>query len=63
MGEITDGTLVVYLGADGGINTGLRHAGAGAWDGWGAFATALLASLIPAWRAARVPPADTLSGL
>jgi hypothetical protein len=33
MGEITDGTLVVYLGADGGINTGLRHAGAGAWDG------------------------------
>ena len=27
------------------------------------FATALLASLIPAWRAARVPPADTLSAL
>ena len=25
--------------------------------------TALLASLLPAWRAARVPPADTLSGL
>ena len=33
MGEITDGGLVVYLGADGGINTGVRHAGAGAWDG------------------------------
>ena len=27
------------------------------------FVTALLASLLPAWRAARVPPADTLSGL
>ncbi len=27
------------------------------------FATALLASLLPAWRAARVPPADTLSAL
>ena len=27
------------------------------------FATALLASLLPAWRAARVPPADTLAGL
>ena len=27
------------------------------------FLTALLASLFPAWRAARVPPADTLSGL
>ena len=27
------------------------------------FLTALLASLLPAWRAARVPPADTLSGL
>lgn len=27
------------------------------------FVTALLASLLPAWQAARVPPADTLSGL
>ena len=27
------------------------------------FATALLASLVPAWRAARVPPADILSGV
>ena len=27
------------------------------------FVTTLLASLIPAWQAARVPPADTLSGL
>ena len=27
------------------------------------FVTAVLASLLPAWRAARVPPADTLSGL
>ena len=27
------------------------------------FVTALLASLLPAWRAGRVPPADTLSGL
>jgi ABC-type lipoprotein release transport system permease subunit len=27
------------------------------------FVTALLASLLPAWRAARVPPADTLAGL
>jgi len=27
------------------------------------FATAILASLLPAWRAARVPPADTLAGL
>ena len=27
------------------------------------FVTALLASLLPAWRAARVPPADTLSSL
>ena len=27
------------------------------------FLTAILASLLPAWRAARVPPADTLSGL
>ena len=27
------------------------------------FGTALLASLLPAWQAARVPPADTLSGL
>ncbi|MDA1094896.1 MAG: ABC transporter permease [Acidobacteria bacterium] len=27
------------------------------------FATALLASLLPAWRAARIPPADTLSAL
>ena len=27
------------------------------------FATALLAALYPAWRASRVPPADTLSGI
>ena len=27
------------------------------------FATAVLAALYPAWRASRVPPADTLSGL
>ena len=27
------------------------------------FLTAILASLLPAWQAARVPPADTLSGL
>jgi len=27
------------------------------------FVTALLASLLPAWRAGRVPPADTLAGL
>ena len=27
------------------------------------FATALVAALYPAWRASRVPPADTLSGI
>ena len=33
------------------------------WSAISLFVTALLASLLPAWRAARVPPADTLSGL
>ena len=33
------------------------------WSAVALFVTALLASLLPAWRAARVPPADTLSGL
>ena len=33
------------------------------FSGAALFATAILASLLPAWRAARVPPADTLAGL
>jgi ABC-type lipoprotein release transport system permease subunit len=33
------------------------------WTGVALVITALLASLYPAARAARVPPADTLSGL
>ena len=33
------------------------------WSAVALFVTALAASLLPAWLAARVPPADTLSGL
>ena len=33
------------------------------WAAVALFATALLAALYPAWRASRVPPADTLSGI
>ena len=33
------------------------------WAAVALFGTALLAALYPAWRASRVPPADTLSGI
>lgn len=39
------------------------NAGMAAWTGVALLITAILASLYPAARAARVPPADTLSGL